>query len=304
MSLRSLLLPLAVIAGAVWWFILRYGQRVLPGPASGPIEVDDAMEYARRSLEKPGPRHSDLARLWGPSSAAGVEVLPEGRNFYPRMLEDIAGARHSVHIMQYGFQPGIIGDQFAPLFKAKVAEGVKVRLAVDALGSHALHRVEQDVQLPRGRGRRGDAPRPRAAGSPGPRRLAAARAAAVADGQGGAPQARPRRRDGRLHRRSRARGPLLRRPLPRRLHPLHRTGHAAAPGHLPGDLRLSRRLAGRRRGSRELLPAGDGGGPASGHGPHELAPRVAAADRCRDRDDPHLDAAARHHELLHRRRDA
>ena len=137
MSLRSLLLPLALVAGAVWWFILRKGPRLLPGPGSGPIEVDDAMEYARRSLEKPGPRHSDLARLWGPSSAAGVEVLPEGRTFYPRMLEDIAGARHSVHIMQYGFQPGIIGDQFAPLFKAKVAEGVKVRLAVDALGSHA-----------------------------------------------------------------------------------------------------------------------------------------------------------------------
>ena len=137
MSLRSLLLPLGLLVGAVWWFILRRGPRLLAGPGSGPIEVDEAMEYARRSLEQPGPQHSDLARLWGTSTAAGVEVLPEGRNFYPRMLEDIAGARHSVHIMQYGFQPGIIGDQFAPLFEAKVREGVKVRLAVDALGSHA-----------------------------------------------------------------------------------------------------------------------------------------------------------------------
>jgi cardiolipin synthase len=137
MSLRSLLLPVAVLAGAVWWFILRIGPRVLPGPGSGPIKVDEAIDYARRSLEPPGPRHEDLARLWAPSTAAGVEVLPEGRNFYPRMLEDIAGARHSVHIMQYGFQPGIIGDQFAPLFKSKVTEGVKVRMAVDALGSHA-----------------------------------------------------------------------------------------------------------------------------------------------------------------------
>ncbi len=123
MSLRSLLLPLALIAGAVWWFILRTGPRLMPGPNSGPIEVDEAMEYARRSLEKPGPRHEDLARLWSPSTAAGLEVLPEGRTFFPRMLEDIAGARHSVHIMEYGFQPGIIGDQFAPLFKAKVAGG-------------------------------------------------------------------------------------------------------------------------------------------------------------------------------------
>ncbi len=137
---RWLFGPVALLAGlaaVAWWFVLRIGSRRPAGTDSGPIDGHDAIEYARRSLAPPGPRHADLARLWAPSTAADVEVLPEGRVFYPRMLEDIAGARHSVHIMQYGLQPGIIGDQFAPLFEAKVQEGVKVRLEVDALGSHA-----------------------------------------------------------------------------------------------------------------------------------------------------------------------
>ena len=136
--LGALAAVLAALGGAAWWLVFRIGRRVPASDDSGPIEVADAMAYARRALEEPGPQHADLARLWAPSTAAGVEVLPEGRVFYPRMLEDIAAAKHSVHVMQYGFQPGVIGDQFATLFSAKARDGVAVRLVVDALGSHAF----------------------------------------------------------------------------------------------------------------------------------------------------------------------
>jgi cardiolipin synthase len=129
---------LAGLFGVAWLVALRFGARVAPTADSGPIEVADALDYARRMTAPPGPAHADLARLWAPSSAADVEVLPEGRAFYPRMLEDIAAARHSVHIMQYGFQPGVVGDQFATLLAQKAREGVAVRIVVDALGSHAF----------------------------------------------------------------------------------------------------------------------------------------------------------------------
>jgi cardiolipin synthase A/B len=139
MSWLVILVLILVALGVVaWWFVLRVGGRVPPTPDSGPIEVEDAIEYARRALVEPGPQHADLRRLWAPTTAADVEVLPEGRVFYPRMLGDIGGARHSVHVMQYGFQPGVIGDQFAPLFSAKARDGVAVRLVVDSLGSHAF----------------------------------------------------------------------------------------------------------------------------------------------------------------------
>ncbi len=69
------------------------------------------------------------------STATSVEVLVEGVSFYPRMLADIAAASSSVHINQFGFRPGIVGDRFAEALIAKAAEGVAVRLVVDRQGS-------------------------------------------------------------------------------------------------------------------------------------------------------------------------
>jgi len=130
------LAALAAIAGAAWYFVLRIGARRQPNE-DAPIGVEDAPAYALWATAPPGPEHDDLARLWAPSSASDVEVMPEGRTFYPRMLEDIAGATTSIHIMQYGFNPGVIGDQFAPLLIEKAGAGVAVRIIVDSLGSHA-----------------------------------------------------------------------------------------------------------------------------------------------------------------------
>jgi cardiolipin synthase len=111
--------PLAALAGvaaaAAWYFILRIGRRLAPGDDE-PIRVESAADYARWATAPPGPQHADLARSWAPSTASSVEVMPEGRVFYPRMLEDLSSATTSIHIMQYGFNPGIV---------------------VDALGSHA-----------------------------------------------------------------------------------------------------------------------------------------------------------------------
>jgi cardiolipin synthase len=62
-------------------------------------------------------------------------VLVEGTSFYPPMLEDIAAAMSSVHINQFGFKPGAIGEQFASALIAKAAAGVRVRVIVDRLGT-------------------------------------------------------------------------------------------------------------------------------------------------------------------------
>ncbi len=69
------------------------------------------------------------------SSAASREVFVQGTSFYPPMLDDIAAATSSVHINQFGFKPGVVGDVFARALADKAAEGVAVRLVVDNLGS-------------------------------------------------------------------------------------------------------------------------------------------------------------------------
>jgi cardiolipin synthase len=76
-----------------------------------------------------------LALEFAESRASSVEVLVGGSSFFPRMLEDIEAASSSVHINQFGFRPGIVGDVFADALVRKAAEGVPVRLVVDGQGS-------------------------------------------------------------------------------------------------------------------------------------------------------------------------
>ena len=81
-------------------------------------------------------RRSDLALRFDDSLAATADVHVAGQSFYPRILEDIAAASSSIHINQFGFRPGAIGERFADALLAKRAEGVPVRVVVDRQGSH------------------------------------------------------------------------------------------------------------------------------------------------------------------------
>ena len=69
------------------------------------------------------------------SHASSVEVLVEGTAFYPPMLEDVASASSSIHVNQFGFRPGAVGERFAESLITKAKDGVPVRLVVDLQGS-------------------------------------------------------------------------------------------------------------------------------------------------------------------------
>ena len=126
------------LVATVWWFVLRGGPRRELPEGVAPVTAEGAIDRARKMAAVDQVGHADLVGTWAPTTATDVEVLVEGNTFYPRMLEDIASASGSIHVMQYGFQPGVVGDPFARAFAAKAREGVKVRLILDALGSHAF----------------------------------------------------------------------------------------------------------------------------------------------------------------------
>ena len=73
------------------------------------VPNDGIREHAERSPQVPVDR-SALALPFSESTAASAEVLVEGASFYPRMLEDIASASSSIHINQFGFRPGVVGE--------------------------------------------------------------------------------------------------------------------------------------------------------------------------------------------------
>jgi cardiolipin synthase len=99
-----------------------------------PVANAALRSHAEQLLAAPVSR-GDLALAFEESSADTAEVLVEGKSFYPRMLEDIAAASSSIHINQFGFRPGVVGDRFAEALVAKAEEGVPVRLLVDRQGS-------------------------------------------------------------------------------------------------------------------------------------------------------------------------
>src|SRR5262245_9652585 len=76
-----------------------------------------------------------LALAFDETTASTADVHVEGRNFYPQILADIEEASSSVHVNQFGFRPGTVGEQFAEALLAKAAEGVSVRVVVDKQGS-------------------------------------------------------------------------------------------------------------------------------------------------------------------------
>jgi cardiolipin synthase len=118
--------------------VAAIGEAEGPRDESAPVAMAPAAaalrDQARRLLSGPVPRRA-LALRFDDSRAATVETLVEGRAFYPRMLEDIASASSSIHIIQFGFRPGAVGDEFAEALLERAAAGVSVRLVVDGQGS-------------------------------------------------------------------------------------------------------------------------------------------------------------------------
>ncbi|MDO8459648.1 MAG: phosphatidylserine/phosphatidylglycerophosphate/cardiolipin synthase family protein [Nanoarchaeota archaeon] len=65
------------------------------------------------------------------------EVLSEPTKIYKRMLEDIKEAKVFIYLQTYIYEPDAIGKKFRDALIKKAAEGVKVRLLLDAWGSTA-----------------------------------------------------------------------------------------------------------------------------------------------------------------------
>ena len=104
-----------------------------PGPEA--ISAEDARAAAERLLAQPRVSRHDLTMSLAAAHSTSVDPLLHGRRYFPRMLDDIAAARDSIHLLIYGYKPGEIGTTFLDVLGKKVRAGVEVRLQVDAIGS-------------------------------------------------------------------------------------------------------------------------------------------------------------------------
>ena len=92
---------------------------------------------AQIRAEEPGTHLAPLARLVGqvikrPLLAGNsIEVLVDGPQAYPAMLEAIESARHSIAMASYIFNGDGIGEQFVAALERAHKRGVAVRVLVD-----------------------------------------------------------------------------------------------------------------------------------------------------------------------------
>jgi cardiolipin synthase A/B len=77
----------------------------------------------------------NLALRFDESHASSAELLVGGESFFPAILRDIGDATSTIHINQFGFRPGVVGDAFAVALLRKASEGVSVRVVVDQRGT-------------------------------------------------------------------------------------------------------------------------------------------------------------------------
>jgi cardiolipin synthase len=114
---------------------IRVWTRLSRSRARTTIRRMDDVRARAEPLARSEVKLGDLALEFDETTAATVDVHVSGRDFFPLILEDIASATSSIHINQYGFRPGEIGERFAAALLAKAAEGVAVRIVVDRVGS-------------------------------------------------------------------------------------------------------------------------------------------------------------------------
>jgi cardiolipin synthase len=96
------------------------------------VTVTDRTKAVRRTLEG----------IIGVPMTEGndVEILRNGDQIFPVMLDGIAGARHTIDFLTFVYWQGEIGTRFAEALSERARAGVRVRLLLDGWGSHPIER--------------------------------------------------------------------------------------------------------------------------------------------------------------------
>jgi cardiolipin synthase len=110
-------------------------------PLLAPLLEGQDARIAR--LEAESPTHRKLMTLVRRNSRSAlttgnrVEILQDAAAFYPRLVEDMRAARHSIHNQYFIWRADEFTEQLAELLAGKAKQGVDVRVLFDALGSQS-----------------------------------------------------------------------------------------------------------------------------------------------------------------------
>ncbi|HVJ95443.1 MAG TPA: phospholipase D-like domain-containing protein, partial [Acidimicrobiia bacterium] len=74
-----------------------------------------------------------------------IEVLRNGDEIFPAMLDAICGAQHTIDMLTFVYWEGEVGTKFAKALADRARQGARVRVLLDAWGSKPIERDLVDV---------------------------------------------------------------------------------------------------------------------------------------------------------------
>jgi cardiolipin synthase len=129
----------ATALDAWWWAVLSGGFAFicfLITPAERPPRYGLDHEFAVGDPDfLPTMTGATGVALWGGNR---IEVLNNGRAFYPAMLDAIRQAETSITVEAYIYWAGAVGRQFAEAIAERSAAGVQVKILLDSVGSATI----------------------------------------------------------------------------------------------------------------------------------------------------------------------
>lgn len=122
----TILSAIGVLALAIWLYNWLVPDQSEIAPTRLSVDVPLDAEELARALS---------ANLEAPLLDGNrIDVLLNGDEIFPAMLDAIHGAQHSVNLLTYIYWQGDIAREFADALVAAAQRGVQVRLLVDAMG--------------------------------------------------------------------------------------------------------------------------------------------------------------------------
>lgn len=111
------------------------------------LAQDQITLRVRSAVSAEDPRHpSYVAALVGADTRAGntYDVLTNGDQIFPAMLEAINGARRRISFETYIYDEGTVAHRFTEALAAAARRGVRVQLVVDAVGASSMEAAHVD----------------------------------------------------------------------------------------------------------------------------------------------------------------
>lgn len=130
--------------------LLRQDLRADALPVLAPLLARQDAELAR--VEREGPTHRKLLTLVRRNSYSALtgrnraEILQDAAEFYPRLVQDMRAARHTIHHQYFIWRSDAFTEQWKDLLIEKAKAGVEVRLLYDPVGSHLRRAYARELQ--------------------------------------------------------------------------------------------------------------------------------------------------------------